>query len=209
MLPEVVEQKIVLAVSNASLTSATTRVTQANRTSDSSRILNRPKTLPIHQVNYTKEQKSSQQQQQKQRSNSVSEKHQQPKQQSILNTQRSSNGATVSPTKVLDHPLAHPLSSDGASSSGYSPTQPSLGPFAVSMIFGKGAQEMKAFSKQTNLNGKELDYCCELLTDQIEILQKNLAEEELKNNDAIFLSIAKLKIARDLLKGTLKLNEFE
>lgn len=72
----------------------------------------------------------------------------------------------------------------------------------------KAPQEMQPMPKVLEQDSNELDYCVELLSSQIDILQKTLAEEELKNNDLIFLSLAKLKIARDILKGTLKYNEF-
>lgn len=199
ILPDVIEQKPVPSTSSSSREAP-------EQIFDSVKTPNRPKTLPISQVNPSKIQATNQQR------NSFIEKPQSGQSQSHQLqpvSQRQSQNGSSSPSKVLDHPLAHPLSSDDgpSNSSGYSP--PQLTPSSSSVFFKKKNQEMKSFSKPTNLNGKELDYCCELLTNQIDILQKTLAEEELKNNDVIFLAVAKLKIARDLLKGTLKLNEID
>lgn len=196
ILPDVIEQKPVPSTSSSSREIS-------ERNTDSAKTPNRPKTLPILQVNTSKNQVTNQQKSSisDQPQSGQSHAHQlQPV------SQRQSQNGSSSPTKVVDHPLAHPLSSDDGPSSGYSPQ---LTPSFPSVLFKKKTQEMKSFNKPTNLNGKELDYCCELLTNQIDILQKTLAEEELKNNDVIFLAVAKLKIARDLLKGTLKLNEID
>ncbi|RWS01123.1 TBC1 domain family member 5-like protein, partial [Dinothrombium tinctorium] len=54
----------------------------------------------------------------------------------------------------------------------------------------------------------KINYCWTLINDQIRVLQKCLSEEEnLKNEDAIFIALAELKKVRDILKGTLKLPE--
>lgn len=72
----------------------------------------------------------------------------------------------------------------------------------------KTPQEMRTLSKIREYDDNELDYCIELMTSQIDILQRTLSEEKLENGDIIFLALAKLKVSRDILKGTLKYNEF-
>lgn len=72
----------------------------------------------------------------------------------------------------------------------------------------KTPQEMRTLTKIREYEDNELDYCIELMTSQIDILQKTLSEEKLENSDIIFLALAKLKVSRDILKGTLRYNEF-
>lgn len=68
-------------------------------------------------------------------------------------------------------------------------------------------QEMKSLDKFSLIKNDKINFCCDLLTQQIEILQVTLAEEALKSDDKVFVALAQLKRARDILKGTLKYQE--
>ena len=68
-------------------------------------------------------------------------------------------------------------------------------------------QEMKPLDNFSIINNDKLTFCCNLLTKQIETLQITLANENLKSEDKVFVALAQLKRARDILKGTLKHQE--
>ena len=56
-------------------------------------------------------------------------------------------------------------------------------------------------------NTEKLDYCWKHMTSQIETLQKCLANQALRSEDEIFVALAELKKVRDILKGSLKIND--
>lgn len=50
----------------------------------------------------------------------------------------------------------------------------------------------------------KMNYCWSHMTDQLEVLQKCLAKEQLEQEDDAMVALAELKKVRDILKGTLK-----
>lgn len=67
-------------------------------------------------------------------------------------------------------------------------------------------KEMKELDLNAQPNDFKLEYCLKHLEQQIEILQRCLSQEEnLSNEDQIFVALAELKKVRDVLKGSLRI----
>jgi hypothetical protein len=63
--------------------------------------------------------------------------------------------------------------------------------------------ESEVRQEMDDLKGK-IDYCWSHMSDQLEVLQKCLAKEQLEQEDNAMIALAELKKVRDILKGTLK-----